>query len=213
MSLHFYHLMLEGTDLMTQFPLSDQAYVALIRKVQEGDASALLTLYDGTNRLVFGLVSRILADRISAEEALLAVYTHVWKHSGEYDPEIPCVEWLTSVARAAAAARLQGTMRAARRNAPAGPAAPETTVAPERQSRARACLAALPPVQRELLELAYFGGMSCSEIAAESGKPAGAVRTHIREGLGKLKESYCARPEQAVDQKQQEETGEARKSD
>src|SRR5262249_56070004 len=73
----------------------DQDLIALVQRVATGDQSALAALYDATNRLVYGLVLRVLGDMSSAEEVLLDVYTQVWRQASSYDsspaPPPPCL--------------------------------------------------------------------------------------------------------------------------
>jgi len=198
-----------------ELPPGDAAVMALIRKIEGGDSSALMTLYDATSRLVFGLIMKILGDRTSAEQALLDVYTAVWKQPAGCDPRLPPLEWLLSLARDSAGAGLHGRKRdKARRGYAASGAGPEMTVAPEQQQRARSSLESMPPAQRELLEWAFYRGMSCSEMAAEIGKPVGAVRSHLRLGLGRFSDYLSLAS--AGEVKTETATGEdieARKSD
>ena len=179
----------QKVDASQEFTLNNEKAAALIGKAGGGDSSALLALYDATNRLIFGLIMKILGDRASAEEILLDVYTQVWKHSSSYDPRILPLVWLVTLARNGAVARLYWNKRESRKQetAPAG-TSPETTVDPELQKRARASLQSLASAQRELLDWSYYGGMSCGEMAAQIGKPLGAVKSHIRVGLGNLAE-------------------------
>ncbi len=171
---------------------------SLIKRAAGGDTSALIKFYDGTSRLVFGLLMRVLGDRISAEETLLDVYTQVWRKSARYDPEIPPLEWLIKIGRDSAVARLHWTKREthAKRETLPGQNDSDLTVAPEQQKLARASLASISSAQREILEWAYYGNSSCSEIAAQTGKPVGAVRNHIRLGLSRIGESTESKPDQ-----------------
>jgi RNA polymerase sigma-70 factor (ECF subfamily) len=121
-----------------EFPLSNEAVMAFIKRIEEGDQSALAALYDKTNRLLFGLVLRILGDRTSAEEALLDVYTHIWKQPSFRDPMLLPLEWLTTIARDRAVARLHWSKQGKRK--PSFKAANRDsamTVAPDRQELAR----------------------------------------------------------------------------
>ena len=173
----------------TQEPLSNEAVLALFRKIEAGDHSALTILYDKTSRLLFGLVLRILGDRTSAEEALLDIYTYIWKESAPHDPEILPLEWLISIARTRAIARQhwnkqwkrKAAFQARNINSPA-------TIAPDRQGHVRQAIESLVPAQQEILGWAFYSGLSCSEIAAQIGKPIGAVRIHARLGMNKLSE-------------------------
>jgi RNA polymerase sigma-70 factor (ECF subfamily) len=173
--------------------LGDEQILALIRKIDTGDSSALMKLYDGTNRLIFGLIMRVLGDRTYAEEALLDVYTKVWKHSASCSSEMPPLEWLLTIARLCALSQVHWTKRdKAKEDMSGGARDSAMTVAPEQQNLARIALDSLTPGQKELLERAYYSGLSCSEIAVQIGKPVGAVKTHIRLGLSKIGESHRA---------------------
>ena len=168
----------------------------LIRKIAGGKRSALIALYDSTSRLTFGLIMRILGDRTTAEEALLDAYTCVWKQSPLYDPAISPMAWLMTIARDSAVARLPRIRRDARKQEiPAYHADSTISVASEQQQLARSSLEALPSAQRELLEWAYYGGMSCGEMAAQIGKPVGAVKTLLRLGLSGFGENFITSAE------------------
>jgi RNA polymerase sigma-70 factor (ECF subfamily) len=182
----------------------NEGAAALFRKIGEGDRSALIALYDRTHRLVFGIVGRILGDKTTAEETLLDVYTHVWTHPGSYDPKtLAPMEWLMTVARTRAVARLYwNRQERKRRTPPAGDGNTAMTVAPEHQRIARSAVASLVPAQREILESAYYSGLSAAEIAAQIGKPIGAVRTHARIALNKLDALFrpFSKPEESRDE-------------
>jgi RNA polymerase sigma-70 factor (ECF subfamily) len=171
--------------------LSNEAALALIKKIEGGNKSALAILFDRTGRLLFGLVLRILGDKALAEETLLEVYTHVWKYSSLYDPRLLPLEWLMKIARGRAIARLQWRKHGKRKRELSfgGPAA-SMTVVPKQQELARSAIETLVPVQREILDWTYFSGLSCGEIAAQIGKPVGAVRTHARFGMSRLSDSF-----------------------
>ena len=174
-----------------ELQLNLEESVALIGKIGDGDQSAFVTLYDKTNRLLFGLASRILGDRALAEEAVLDIYTHIWKQAASYDPRIMPLEWMTSIARTRAIALLHWSKRNKRkREVPAGSGESTMTVAPEEETSARSHIESLSPAQREIMDWIYFSGLSCSEIAAQIGKPIGAVRTHTRLGMSKLEDLF-----------------------
>jgi len=172
------------------FPLTSEAAVALLKKIQDGDKSALAILYDKTSPLLFGLVLRTLGNRALAEEALLDVYTHIWRHAASYDPRLLPLEWMTAIARARAVAKMHWSKqdRKKRELSARGPDSP-MTVAPEQQKIARDAMGSLAPTQREIIDWIYYSGLSCGEIAAQIGKPIGAIRTHARFGLSKLSDA------------------------
>jgi RNA polymerase sigma-70 factor (ECF subfamily) len=180
----------QGTQAGDTFPLSNEAAIALIKKIESGDQSALATLYDKTGRLLFGLVSAILGGKALAEETLLDIYTQIWKQTVLYDPRLLPLEWLLKIARAQAIAKLRGHKHVRRkRGLSADIRNSRMTVAPKQQEFARSAIEALVPAQREILDWTYYSGLSCSEIAAQIGKPIGAVRTHARFGMNRLSES------------------------
>ena len=151
-----------------------------------------------TNRLVFGLVLRILGDRSTAEEVVLDVYTQVWRQAGNYRRERGTpLAWLMTIARTRALDRLRSGRQEMQRkeslevvaDARSGEASPEDAAASnEHQRLVRRALALLPVEQRQIIELAYFSGLSHSEIAAHLEQPLGTVKTRTRLGMLKLKE-------------------------
>jgi RNA polymerase sigma-70 factor, ECF subfamily len=171
---------------------NNEAASALIQRIGSGDQAALGALYDKTSRLLFGLVLKIVEDRTSAEEVLLEVYTRVWKQAAFYNPKIlPPIEWLIMIARSRAIANTYWDKKYKRtQRIQEGSADPRMSVAPERQKRARDSIASLVSAQREILDWAFYSGLSCSEIAAQTGKPIGAIKTHARLGLSKLEELF-----------------------
>jgi RNA polymerase sigma-70 factor (ECF subfamily) len=180
----------QGTHVVGEFSLSDEKIAALIRKIESGESAALIILYEATSRLLFGVIVRILGDRTSAEETLLDVYTQIWKKPTCFAPGISVLEQLVAVARLSALSRLHWTKRDNLKQESTQSAGDSAmTVAPEQQDRARSSLESIPSGQRGLLEWAFYSGLSCDEIAARMGRPAGAVRTHLRLGLGTIGES------------------------
>lgn len=179
----------------------DQDLISLVEQVAAGDQAALATLYDTTNRLVYGLILRVLGDVSSAEEVLLDVYTQVWRQAASYDAGRGTpLAWLTTIARSRAIDRLRSGWQDQQRkesletlgDAASAAANPEeTTVASERQRLVRAALEKLSPEQREVIELAYYSGLSHSEIAEKLNQPLGTVKTRTRLGMMKLREALA----------------------
>jgi len=173
--------------------------VSLMGRIAKGDQSAIAALYDDTHRLVYGLILRVLGDSSTAEEVLLDVYTQVWRQAVSYDTSRGTpLAWLTTIARSRAIDRLRSGWQDQHRKEPldtvndreTGSANPEEmTVASERQRFVRAALNSLSPEQREVIELAYYGGLSHSEIAAKLNQPLGTVKTRTRLGMMKLREA------------------------
>jgi len=170
-----------------------------IRRAAKGDAPAIAALYDSTSRLVFGLIMRILGDRFAAEEVLLDVYTQVWRQASSYEEQRGTpLAWLMTMARTRAIDRMRSSKQDLQRKEPldlavyqkSGEAGPEeATAISERRTLVRSALDALSPQQREVIELAYYSGLSHSEIAAHLGQPLGTVNTRARLGMMKLGET------------------------
>lgn len=177
--------------------LSEQEWILLIRRVAQGDQQALATFYDATSTLVYGLALRMLGNTATAEEVTLDVYTQVWRQAASYNQErgTPSA-WLCILTRSRAIDRLRcATQEQKRQAALAGAETPpsvstpeESSMVTERRRLVQTAFATLGPEQRRVLELAYFSGLSHSDIAAQLGLPVGTVKTRLRLGMAKLRE-------------------------
>lgn len=178
---------------------AEQRQAQLIRGAASGDQDALGALYDATSRTVYGLLLRILSDASAAEEVLLDVYEQVWRQAAQYSRERGSpLAWLTTIARSRAIDRLRRGRREQQNTEPLegivatarapGASAEDAVMAGEVRAVVREALGSLTPEQREVIELAYYGGMSHSEIAAARGIPLGTVKTRTRLGLMRLRE-------------------------
>jgi RNA polymerase sigma-70 factor, ECF subfamily len=172
---------------------------ALVARLAGGDEHALARLYDNTSRIVYGLALRILGDPSSAEDVTMDVYLQVWRTAGSYDPERGTVlSWLVTLVRSRAIDCLRS--RKARRadleenvdnvaNLSDSRPGPEMASVEIGRSRiVRNAMAQLSPDQREAIELAYFSGLSHTEVAARTDLPLGTVKTRIRLGMLHLRE-------------------------
>jgi len=168
--------------------------ITLIDRIVAHDQRAVGELYDRHNRLLFGLILRILRDRSEAEEVLQEVFVLVWTRAETYNVALgPPAAWLVRVARNRAIDRLRAnTVRIrAVESAPLPLPAenPESRAALSEQQRAVAsALDALPPDQRQLIEEAYFLGLTQSELAEKFSLPLGTVKTRIRTGMMTLRQ-------------------------
>ena len=171
----------------------------LISSVAAGNQSALAELYDRSSRVAFGLIVRVLGDAAMAEEVTLDVYTQVWRQAKAYDSSRGTpLAWLLTIARTRAIDRLRSGKQERQRSEPLESAdtvkaasgdPEESSVLSEQQRIVQGALAALSADQREVIELAYFQGLSQSEIATTLGQPLGTVKTRTRLGLIKLRET------------------------
>jgi RNA polymerase sigma-70 factor (ECF subfamily) len=173
-------------------------WAELVRRAAEGDQAALGELYDETSHLVYGLAWRILGDPIGAEEVSIDVYEQVWRQAAKYDSQRAApLAWLLMLTRSRAIDHLRITRRRRQReesldgavSLPSHTADPEQdSMTAERCRMVQTALAGLKPEQREVIELAYFDGLSQSEIADHLHVPLGTVKTRIRLGMMKLRE-------------------------
>ena len=158
------------------------------------DARAVGELYDRHHRLLFGLILRILKDRSEAEEVLQEVFVQAWTRADSYNAALGSpAGWLVRVARNRAIDRLRANAARARAMdaapLPAEVESPETRAVQSEQQRTVArALGALPPDQRELIEQAYFLGLTQTELAVRFRLPLGTVKTRIRTGMLTLRQ-------------------------
>lgn len=165
-----------------------------------GDGTALAELYDRHGRAVYALALRILGDAADAEDLTQDVFTLAWKNAAKYDPARGAVPaWLLVTTRTRAIDRIRsrrvrpqafGGDDDGRRLAAIPDASPsvDTIVASaDSAARVRTALASLPGEQRAAIELAYFQGLSHSEIAEQTATPLGTIKTRIRAGLQRLR--------------------------
>jgi RNA polymerase sigma-70 factor (ECF subfamily) len=173
--------------------LSDEALVALVAR---GDEDALAELYDRTNRVAYGLALRVLRDERHAEDAVQEAFLQVWRSASTFRAErAKASTWiLTLVHRRAVDLVRREERRQAEPladDAEVGQAAEQTEEAAwlrfERE-RVQSALRQLPDVQREALELAYYGGFSQSELADRLGVPLGTIKSRMFAGLARLRE-------------------------
>jgi RNA polymerase sigma-70 factor, ECF subfamily len=174
----------------------------LVNGLLHKDVSAFEQLYNRHSRIVYSLVLRILQQAGTAEEVVQDVFLQLWRNAARYDAARgPFVPWLLTLARNRALDHLRLKSERQRRKEDQTEELPPVTVAPEyeklldekrRAERVRALLGVLSPQQRRAIELAYFQGLSHTEIAETLKEPLGTVKSWIRNGLLRLKEGLQA---------------------
>jgi RNA polymerase sigma-70 factor (ECF subfamily) len=154
---------------------------------------ALRALYDLCSGKVMAVALKLLRDRAEAEDVVQETFLELWRRAADYDPSRASpATWAVVIGRSRALDRLRARSSAARvvsaqasEPVSADPA-PQPVEVREEQRRVRRALSALPPEQREVIELAYFEGLVQSEIAARTGQPLGTVKTRVRLAMEKL---------------------------
>jgi RNA polymerase sigma-70 factor (ECF subfamily) len=172
-----------------------------MRRIQARDQQALAALYDQLAPLLNALLLRILTDQQEAEEILGETFWQVWSHATSYDQTRGPVEgWVLRIARNRALDRLRARQRrqayttlyaAEERLLPSSqPLPPEDTVLQDERARTvAAALEMLPKEQRLPIELAYYEGLSQTEIADRLVQPLGTIKTRVRLGLLRLRQA------------------------
>ena len=171
---------------------------ALLHRLLQRDVSAFEELYDRHSRLVYALVLRILQQATTAEEVVQDVFLQLWRNAAQYDASRgPFVPWLLTLARNRALDHLRLKSERQRRREDQVEELPPVVTIPDfegaldeqrRATRVRELMTSLNPQQKRAIELAYFEGLSHSEIAGTLQEPLGTVKSWIRNGLLRLKE-------------------------
>ena len=160
---------------------------ALVSAIAYGDESAMGQLYDRYSPIVYSIALRVLGDAGTAEDLLQEIFMQLWRNPAAFDPKRGTLApWLAAITRNRAIDWL-------RRRRPETPVADVAlSIEPDLASKTefarsvgkiRTTLDSMPTTQRDVLEMAYFEGLTHSEIAARTGQPLGTIKTRIRSGL------------------------------
>jgi RNA polymerase sigma-70 factor (ECF subfamily) len=170
-----------------------------MQRVADRDAEALRALYDRYGRVCLAICVRILRDRNEAEQLLIDVFAEVWERCERYDASRGTpITYLITLSRSRAIDRLRSRKSAPALSLDALPSILTTsdksetpldqTLIGERRVLVRDALRKLDDNQRQAVELAFYDGLSHSEIAEKLHKPLGTIKTHIRQGLIRLRD-------------------------
>ena len=168
--------------------------LATVTAMKSGDQSALAELYDRYSSVVYAVALRVLGDTGAAEDVLQEIFLQLWRNPGAFDASRGNLgSWLAVIARN----RAIDSLRRRRPEADIGEVivsvAPDLVAEADRSraaQRVREVLGTMPAPQRYALEMAYFEGMSHSEIAGKTGEPLGTIKTRIRSGLMALRKAF-----------------------
>jgi RNA polymerase sigma-70 factor, ECF subfamily len=171
--------------------LTDEAVLALVAR---SDETALAELYDRFGRVAYGLALRILRDPSLAEDAVQEAFLAVWRTADRFLAErAKASTWVLTIVHRRA---VDVVRREERRRAepiedephPAGEATDEEASLRERRRIVQEALSKLPAEQRQALELAYYGGLTQSELAERLGQPLGTIKSRMFAALARLRE-------------------------
>jgi RNA polymerase sigma-70 factor (ECF subfamily) len=195
--------MTEALSLLTAFLAALQhepvrpTDAALMEQLVRSNAEALAALYDRYARPVYALALRITRQPAAAEEIVQDVFLQLWRTADRFELTRALEPWLFTLARHRALDQLRTKTEKQRGReealdelplASAGPSPEQQADWAQRASRVRALMGELPEAQRRAIELAFFEGLTHSEIAAALGQPLGTVKSWIRSGLLRLRE-------------------------
>ena len=166
---------------------------SLMTRVARGDAEAFSELYDQMSSMVYGLALRVVRSEAMAEEVTQEVFLQVWRQASGFDAQRGSVKsWIATLAhrRAVDVVRRSQSARDRELKVPAdGPSADvaEMAILGDERDRVRAALGSLTDLQFQVIEMAYFGGLTYREVAERLDTPLATVKTRIRDGLTRLR--------------------------
>lgn len=175
-------------------PVSEDLTI-LLRCVADRDAESFEQLYRLTSPRVFGLVCRIVVNRTISEEVTQEVFLEIWSKAASFDPSRgSALAWMLTIARGRSIDRVRSevsstartTVWARKEQLTDYDPVLEDVLAQDETRQLTACLAHLTPVQREAIDLAYFGGLTYAEVAERLGAAPGTVKSRIRDGIIRL---------------------------
>jgi RNA polymerase sigma-70 factor, ECF subfamily len=176
---------------------STAADASLVRAIAAGDPEAVAELHDRYAPMLLGLARRVVKDRSDAEEVVQEAFVHVWNRARTYDGSRSSVAtWLVLITRSRAIDRVRSrgvverthaTVRDENRDGHASAEGASRVLHGERRRRVRAELESIPEEQREVLELAFYQGLTQREISERTGIPLGTVKTRTLLAMKKLR--------------------------
>jgi RNA polymerase sigma-70 factor (ECF subfamily) len=175
----------------------------LLTAVASGDRGAFAELYDRTAPRVLGLIKRLLIDHSQSEEVAQEVFLEIWQTATRYQPtKGAAVTWMLTMAHRRAVDRVRASQSSRDRDVRIGirdyePGFDQVSEAVEvsvEHQRVAKALARLTELQRQAVQLAYYGGLSHSEIAARLSIPIGTVKTRLRDGMIRLRDELGVVP-------------------
>jgi RNA polymerase sigma-70 factor (ECF subfamily) len=175
-------------------PCSVEDDRVILERVQAGDQQAMAEIFERHSRMAYSVALRVLHDPAQAEDVIQEVFFHVWKNPKAFAPDRGSLAaWLAVVTRNRA-------IDALRKRRPSDPLEEATIVSTTdiagqveqtaMLEQVRGAISKLPDDQRKSLELAFFGGMTHAEIAAQSGEPLGTIKTRIRTALISIRKAF-----------------------
>ncbi len=169
---------------------------ALLHQVARRDTDAFAALYDHTRSRVYGLVTRVLRDAGYSEETTQEIYLEVWRTAAAFDPNKgSALSWLMTMAHRRAIDRVRSEQATGQRESRYGAATVERSVdlvadsaiATDERRRVAECLESLTDVQRQCIDLAYYGGLTYAEVSQRLSANLSTIKSRMRDALRGLR--------------------------
>ena len=174
---------------------TEEEDIALLARVAAGDQDALGAFYDRYASTLMAVAVRVLNNASAAEDVVQEVFVQIWEHASSYDRELgKPLSWAVVLTRNKAIDRLRGRIRGEKLMVRAAAEAVGDDFAPPKRldadvsDRVQAALKELPTDQRQAIELAFYNGLSQTEIAERLAQPLGTIKARIRRGMYKLRD-------------------------
>lgn len=180
--------------------MDGSSWVLYLRQAARGDQEAFAAFYDASASLAYGIALRLLGNQADAEDTVIDAYLQMWRTAASFDCDRgnPAA-WVATIVRSRALDRIRQRSRrrseddqALSRMAASGPTPADSCEIKQEAGKIRSALERLPEAYRRVLELAYFNGMSHSQIAARLNEPLGTVKTRTRRALDLMREAMAA---------------------
>jgi RNA polymerase sigma-70 factor, ECF subfamily len=176
-----------------------QYAVEMIKRMAVGDEAAMAAFYQRFAPTLYGLALKMMKDEKEAEDVLQEGFVYIWRKAAAYNPQLNGpFSWAVMIVRNKAIDRIRSRQRVARiveratvefsHFAKADERSADEPVFSEQRAMVRAALAQIPPEQRQAIELAFFGGLTHEEIAAQLATPLGTIKARIRRGMIRMRE-------------------------
>ena len=167
---------------------------ALVSAIRSGDQGAMAALYDRYSSIVYSVALRVLGDTGAAEDVVQDIFMQLWRNPGSFDSSRGSLgAWLAVISRNRAIDRLRRRRPESAVEDVIVSVTPDLAAEADRAraaERVRGLLGGMPVAQRAVLEMAFFEGMTHTEIAAKTGEPLGTIKTRIRAGLTALRKAF-----------------------
>ncbi|BBZ70168.1 ECF RNA polymerase sigma factor SigK [Mycobacterium paraseoulense] len=185
-----------GYRSMTGPPTPSEDLDALLHKVARGDRDAFAAVYDLTKSRVYGMVMRVLRDSGYSEETTQEVYCDVWRTAPGYDSSRgSALSWLLTIAHRRAVDRVRAEAASGKRDSryaatsadPASDVVADSAIAGDERRRVVECLGALTDTQRECIQLAYYDGLTYSQVSDRLAANLSTIKSRMRDALRALR--------------------------